>query len=165
MAIVIVEGESDRVAIEVFARRLHLEPPTVIAIGGAHAIARVAPEIREEFPDDELIGLVDAGEQYAFEGVIARIFVCDQDLEDELIRALGVDGVLHVIDAQGELGSFRTLQKQPAQRDRSEIDQLRRFLHGRSGNKARYAALFAEAIPISRIPEPLKNVLAAATRS
>jgi hypothetical protein len=70
-----------------------------------------------------------------------------------------------VIDQQGELGSFGTLQKQPAYRDRNVIDQVRQFLHGRSGNKARYAEHFAEAIEPDRIPSPIREVLAAATES
>ena len=41
--------------------------------------------------------------------------VCEADLEDELMRALGTAGVMSIIDAQGELDSFRIFQNQPAQ--------------------------------------------------
>jgi len=43
-------------------------------------------------------------------------YVCTDDLEDELIRALRVASVERVIEAQGEIRSFRVFQKQPAQR-------------------------------------------------
>lgn len=165
MAIVIVEGESDRIALEVFAQRLGYAPITIVPIGGAHAIGNAMADLRNNWPDEELVGLVDIGERRAFEEVLDEVFVCDRDLEDELIRALGIDGALRVIEQHGELASFHTLQKQPAQRNQSVWDQLRQFLHGRSGNKARYAALFAAAIELSRIPDPLKRVLAAANRS
>lgn len=165
MTIVLVEGNSDRVALEEFARRLGIAPPTIMAIGGAHAAARVAANIRETTPHQRIIGMVDAGEQRSFARAIDEVFICDRDLEDELIRGLGIEATLQVIEQQGELDSFRTLQKQPAYRDRPLVDQVRQFLHGRSGNKARYAALFAEAIDLNKIPIPLKDVLAAATGS
>ncbi len=165
MTIVLVEGNSDRVTLEVFSRRLGIAMPSILAIGGAHAAGRVVADIRQANPHERGIGLVDAGERRAFAGVVDAIFVCDRDLEDELIRALGTDGALEVIDKQGELGSFRILQKQPAHRDGSITDQVRQFLRGRSGNKARYAALFAEAIGLDQVPVPIKEVLAAANES
>ena len=165
MTIVLVEGKSDEVALEVFARRLGITPPTILAMGGAHAATRVVADIRKASPNEHILGLVDVGELRAFSGVIDQVFVCDRDLEDELIRALGIEATLALIDDQGELSSFAKLQKQPAQRDRNITDQLRRFLHGRSGNKARYAALFAEAIELDRTPAPIRNLLEAASES
>lgn len=162
MTVVLLEGKSDRIALEVIARRTGMVLPQIVVIGGAHAAARISAEVRQQLPHERIIGLVDAGERRAFEAAVTQIFVCDRDLEDELIRALGTDGALRVIEAQGELGSFRTLQKQPAQRDQSLLDQIRQMLNGRSGNKQRYAALFAEATPLDRIPAPLLDVLAAA---
>lgn len=164
MTIVLVEGESDRIALEVIARRLESGHLTIVPIGGAHAAASTIAGILEDSPNEHLIGLVDIGERHVFEAVLPEVFVCDRDLEDELIRALGEHAALRVVEEQGELASFQTLQKQPAQRSRSTRDQLRQFLHGRSGNKARYAALFAEAIDLAHIPEPLKNVIAAASK-
>jgi hypothetical protein len=42
-------------------------------------------------------------------------FVCVDDLEDELIRA-GPAQVTEVFAAHGDLGAFRTIQRQPAWR-------------------------------------------------
>ncbi len=64
-----------------------------------------------------------------------------------------------VIAAQGRLASFRVLQRQPAQRDRSPTEQLRRFIGGRSGHKPRYAVLLTEALPPDRVPPPLERLL------
>jgi hypothetical protein len=87
-------------------------------------------------------------------------YVCFEDLEDELVRALGTAAVLAVVEAQGELGSFRTLQKQPAQRDWPLERQLRRFIGTKAGRKSRYARLLVEALEPDRVPRPLRAVLA-----
>ena len=86
--------------------------------------------------------------------------MCDADLEDELIRALGVAAVEQVVAEQGELTSFRTLQKQPAQRGRSVEAQLRRFMGSRGGRKIRYVPLLVEALDLARVPRPLDRLLA-----
>lgn len=75
------------------------------------------------------------------------------DLEDELIRALGVEAVEAVIEAAGEAHSLRLLAGMPAQRDWTREAVLRRFLGVRSGRKARYAALLVEALELGRVPE------------
>jgi hypothetical protein len=87
-------------------------------------------------------------------------YKCSADLEDELIRALGVEAVEAVIEAAGEVHSLRLLAGMPAQRDWTREAVLRRFLGVRSGRKARYAALLVEVLEPSRVPEPLTSVLA-----
>lgn len=157
VTLVLVEGESDRIAIETLAARRGMRVD-VLAIGGAQAARRVTAARAGE----SMVGLVDAKERGELERVLETVFVCDRDLEDELIRALGVDRVLEVLDQHGELASFGRLQHQPAQRERSTTDQLRRFLAGRSGNKLRYASILVEALDDDRVPVPLEGVLAAA---
>jgi hypothetical protein len=46
-----------------------------------------------------------------------------------------------VVEAEGELGPFRTFRRQPAQRERGLHQQLHRFLGTGSGRKIRYARL------------------------
>ena len=77
----------------------------------------------------------------------------------ELIRALGIAGVIRVIAAEGELASLRLLQQQPAQRNRTPADQLHRFLGVRSGRKARYAWLLARALEPDQVPRPLARLV------
>jgi len=158
MTVIIVEGESDRVALEVLSTRMGVALPTILTVGGASGARRAVSEL----PDESTIGLVDSNERAQFDRVIERVFVCDPDLEGELVRALGTDAVEAVIAAQGELESFRRLQNQPAQRGRPVEAQLARFFGGRSGNKLRYARLLAMAIPLDRMPAPLAALIQAA---
>ena len=130
--------------------------PPVIPVGGSKGARRAA----EEFAGRRLLGLVDAGERTDFERFFDVVFVCDPDLEGELVRALGIRGVEELIAAQGERESFRRLQRQPAQRQRTPEQQLARFFGGRSGNKLRYAVLMAAALPLERIPPPIGRLLA-----
>jgi hypothetical protein len=168
-AVVLVEGASDRIALETLARRrgrdLAAEGVSIVAIGGAQAVGRVLADLGGT--SVAIAGLCDAGEEAdfrrAFEraGLAAdRVHVCTADLEDELIRALGPGSVEAILEANGELGSFRTLQKQPVWRDRPVEDQLRRFMGSGARRKARYAALLVEALDLDDVPPPLDGVLA-----
>lgn len=174
--VVLVEGSSDRVALEVLADRRHrdlaAEGVVVVPTGGATAIGAHATAFVDR--GLRLAGLYDAAEEQVVARALQRIgipagdrrqleaagfFVCVDDLEDELIRALGTDGVEAVLDRQGELRSFRRLQRQPAQQGRPLGDQLRRFLGTRSGRKWRYAALLTDALDLDAAPRPLDAVL------
>ena len=83
-----------------------------------------------------------------------------QDLEDELIRALGVERVQKVVDAQGELETFHNFQNQLFWRGRPVEGQLRRWLQN-GGRQHRYPPLLVEAMEPEQIPAPLAGVLAA----
>ncbi len=170
---VLVEGESDRVAVETLARReghdLEADQVTVVAMGGATSIRHFLERYGPVGSDHRLLGLCDWAEwayvaaalDRAGLGGVVRFEVCDADLEDELVRGLGTDAVLQVIEAQGELASFRLLQRQPALRDRPLTAQLRRFFAGRSGHKLTYASLLVEALPPGQAPHPLAALVAA----
>jgi hypothetical protein len=68
--------------------------------------------------------------------------------------------VTEVFAAHGDLGAFRTIQRQPAWRGKDEAAQLRRFLGAGSQRKLRYARLLTEAINLDRTPQPLAALLA-----
>ncbi|MGP9607056.1 ATP-dependent endonuclease [Glutamicibacter sp. AOP33-2CA-4] len=155
MRIVLVEGESDAVAVRTLAARLQMPVPQVLPVGGSKGARRAAVQLEGA----QLFGSVDAAERRDFERVLATVFVCDPDLEFEFIRALGPLGVEAVIAGQGELGSFRRLQTQPYQQNQPVERQLARFFGGRSGNKVRYARLLAQAVPLEDIPAPLAALL------
>jgi hypothetical protein len=166
-AVILVEGESDRCAIETLAYRrgrdLATEGVAVVPIGGA---TNIRAALGQYGTHPTLAGLCDATEAPTFiraakaagrDGFAA--FVCVDDLEDELIRALGPARVEAVIEARGELRSFRTLQKQPAQRARTIEQQLRRFIGSKSGRKLAYAEALTDAVDLARVPRPLDAVL------
>jgi hypothetical protein len=89
-------------------------------------------------------------------------YVCVNDLEDELIRAVGAAGVEALFDSQGDLTSFRSLQSQPAWRGREPEAQMRRFLGSGMGRKLRYARLLVEeAVGRDALPRPLDALLTA----
>ncbi|HEY6628425.1 MAG TPA: TOPRIM nucleotidyl transferase/hydrolase domain-containing protein [Acidimicrobiia bacterium] len=178
--VVLVEGTSDQVAVETLAERcgrdLEAEGVSVTAMGGATNIAHFLDRYGPSGLDVRLAGLCDIGEEGDFRRGLERaglgtdltrsdmeslgFFVCVSDLEDELIRCLGVDAVEDVIEVHGELGSFRILQRQPAQRDRSHEAQLRRFMGTRSGRKINYARFLVEALDLQHVPLPLDGLLA-----
>ena len=165
-AVVLVEGASDRRAVETLARRrgrdLHREGVAVVSMGGYGNL----PRLLEQHGAIRLAGLYDAGEERHFlralrcddRGELERVgfYACTRDLEDELTRAVGPDGMERVLGEQGELRAFRTYQKQPAHRDRPLTEQLHGFMWNR---KQRYAVLLVEALDLERVPRPLDRVL------
>ena len=179
-AIVLVEGISDQIALATLAARrgrdLDDEGIVVVPIGGAQAIGRFLSRFGPHGLDKKLAGLCDAGEEEVFRHSLERagfgwnltrrdmerlgFFVCVEDLEDELIRALGPASVEAVLDSQGDLGPFRTFQKQPAWRGQRVEAQLRRFMGSADRRKLRYARLLVEALDLAQVPRPLDCVLA-----
>ena len=116
--VVLVEGESDREAV-LRARRAARGRPrrdgvAVLAMGGVTNVARYVAELGPPGRGLRLAGLYDAGEERFVRGGLERaglapgpgraglaalgFHCCERDLEDELIRALGVDRVLAVVD-------------------------------------------------------------------
>ena len=160
MDVVLVEGVTDRSALEAVARKLGLDlgGTEIVPIGGAQAIRRVAAQYEAE----RVVGLCDVGEERWFRRVLGdATYVCDKDLEDELIRGLGVDRVQEVVAAQGELETFRSFQQQLYWRGRPAEQQLRRWLQN-GGRHHRYPPLLVEAMEPSEIPAPLVGILGAA---
>ena len=171
--VVLVEGRSDRAAVLAAAALLGVDLAAdgadVVAMGG---VTGTAAHLRR-LPDavDRVAVLCDQPElrhvQRAVERLGGRpvtVAVCVEDLEDELVRALGVPRVLAVVEAQGDLRRLAALQQQPAQRGRRPEDQLRRFFGSASGRKTRYAALLTAALGAAEVPRPLQQVLAAVRR-
>jgi hypothetical protein len=164
--VILVEGTSDRLALDALARRrgrdLDAEGVAIVAMGGFGNL----PRVLAQYDGVRLAGLYDSGEERHFLRALgcsdraelerAGFFACTRDLEDELTRALGAEGVQRVLADQGELRAFRTYQKQPAHRDRPLEEQLHGFMWNR---KQRYAVLLVEALEPERVPRPLDRVL------
>jgi Overcoming lysogenization defect protein-like, TOPRIM domain len=177
--VLLVEGESDKAALEALAVRtdrvIGAGGTAIVAMGGVTNIGRYLRMLGPRGLDMRVGGLCDEGEEAHVRRAMAReglgpclsraqmeargFFVCASDLEDELIRALGADAVQQVIARQGELRSLRILQRQPAQLGRSVESQLHRFMGARSGRKALYARLLVQALGPRNIPRPLDRAL------
>ena len=178
-AVILVEGMSDRRALEALAARrgrpLTADGVTVVAMDGVTNIGRFLDRFGPRVSDVALAGLYDAAEEPDVHRGLERagfgsgpsrlelerlgFYACIEDLEDELIRAVGAERVVDIVEERGELGPFRTLQKQLEWRGRPIEQQLRRFL-GNSSRKIDYAPLLVEALDLFRAPRPLDAVLA-----
>jgi len=179
-AVVLVEGRSDQIAVRTLARLrgrdLEALGVSVVAVGGAQAMGRFLALHGPAGTNTTLAGLCDVGEEPGVRRALERaglfpaagrsgleaagFFVCERDLEDELVRALGVPATEAVLAAHGKLGAFRTYQRQPAHRTRPAAAQLRGFLNNW---KVELAAPLVEALHPARTPRPLEGVLAAVT--
>lgn len=178
--VVLVEGMSDKLALEALAvrrgRSLDAEGVAIVPIGGSKNIGSYLVLFGPQGFDLRLAGLCDVGEEGDFQRGLERaglgshltrtdmetlgFYVCVADLEDELIRSLGAAVVEQVIEAQGELRSFRTFQKQPAWQGRTIEEQLRRFFGTHRGRKIQCAPLLVDTLDLTQVPRPLDRVLA-----
>lgn len=170
--VVLVEGDSDAAVVRVLlaaAGRGHAE---VVAMQGITNLPRHLAEYDDA--EHEVRGLSDAGEERVVQSALRGrgrhatsreelgwhgFFVCDRDLEDELIRGLGVEVVQDVVDELGELHRFRRFQQMPAWRDRPVAEQLHRFAGSGSGRKRRLAQALAERLDPDHLPAPLEALV------
>jgi hypothetical protein len=179
-AVVVVEGESDQVAVEALAERRGVDLAAtgvrVERLGGAHRIGKFLEKFGAGGDGLRLAGLCDAGEEHVFRRALERagfgagltradmerlgFFVCVADLEEELIRALGAPRVEEILGANDDLHRFRALQQMPAWRDRASEEQLHRFLGSGGRRKILYARFLVEALDLDHVPPPLDRVLA-----
>ncbi|WP_314251798.1 TOPRIM nucleotidyl transferase/hydrolase domain-containing protein [Streptomyces kutzneri] len=168
---VLLEGPSDHAAVEALAARrgrdLAAEGVCVVPMGGAMSVARYTGLLGPPGLGLRLTGLCDEREQPFYDRALDRagaprqgFFVCVADLEDELIRALGTARIEEILRAEGDLRSWETFVRQPAQHGRPRQRQLRRFLGTKKGRKIRYGRLLVEALDPGRAPAPLDDLLA-----
>jgi len=162
--VVLLEGPSDVAAVDALAanrgRDLAGEGVCVLAMGGAMGVGRYTRLLGPTGLGLRLTGLCDAGERDYYARGLEEFFVCSADLEDELIRALGPPRVTDLVRTEGDLGALETFLQQPAQRDRTPQQQLRRFLGTRRGRKIRYGHVLVEALGPDDVPAPLHDLFA-----
>jgi hypothetical protein len=181
--LVLVEGDSDAAAVRALAARigcdLGLHQIEIRSAGGVTNFSRVLLDFVRAHPGADFCGMYDVAEERHVRRALAGagiplgdgeslesfgFFACVDDLEDELIRALGAGVVERVIEAQGELHSFRRFQAMPPHRRAPVHHQLRRFLGTRATRKIRSATRLVEALDLTRLPHPLM-LLAARLRA
>jgi hypothetical protein len=178
--VVVVEGPSDLAAIKALAERRGVDLAgggvRVVELGGAHRIGGFLDELAPLAARPRVAGLCDAGEEPVFRKALERaglgsgltradmerlgFYVCVEDLEDELIRALGAPAVEEAVRANGDLHRFRTLQQMPEWRGRAAEEQLRRFMGSGGQRKIRYARLLVDSLDLEAVPRPLDALLA-----
>lgn len=168
---ILVEGESDKAAVVALAPRfgvdLAAENITVTVIGGAGNFGRAIPEAAAQ--GHRVGGLYDEAEERFVADALNRqtgedltrqgFFACRPDLELELVRAIGAADMTPLLEANGDLKTFRSFQDQPKYRDGDVLEQLRRYIGANGARKAKYAALMADAVDFGSVPEPLEGVV------
>lgn len=174
--VVLVEGLSDEIAVEVLAERqgtdLRAEGTFVVPTGGFTNFGRFLTMFGHLGRDVRLLGLYDSPVADRVRRSLTRAGIvraneplgevgfhaCVTDLEDEMIRSLGPHRAEDIVAAEGELQSLRRLQEMPFHRDRSLTDQLHRFIGSRAGRKYRYARALASALDLGGLPTPLNRL-------
>ncbi|WP_017935996.1 TOPRIM nucleotidyl transferase/hydrolase domain-containing protein [Nocardioides sp. Iso805N] len=168
---ILVEGDSDKAAVETLAPRYGIdlgdETIEVVSMGGAGNAGRFIAE--KAGAGRRVGGLYDEAEERFFARALNRqegedlsrqgFFACRRDLEEELVRALGVAAVTELLEGKGDLSGFRAFQNQDAHRADEAAEQLRRFIGANGGRKRTYAAAMADVVPLEAIPEPLEGLL------
>ena len=176
--LVLVEGDSDAAALRALAGLLGCDLDShqihILSAHGVTNFSRLLVEFLCTHPGARVCGLYDTADEqhvrralaYAAIPIAAEeclesygFFACVTDLEDELIRALGVEAVERVLEAQGELTSFRRFQAMPQHRRTPVHHQLRRFLGTRATRKIRSAQRLVEALDRGRLPRPLVQLM------
>jgi hypothetical protein len=181
--VVLVEGISDQMALDSMAARrgrdLGAEGVVIVPVGGAHAIARYLIRFGPQGEGLAVTGMCDAGEEDLVRRALAvsgfgrpqnraemealGFFVCEKDLEDELIRASGRQRIETLLASQGDLPAFQTLQQQPAWRQQGFDAQMHRWLRAGARRNLRYARLLIDGIDPARIPHPLEALMTTTT--
>lgn len=181
---VLLEGTSDVAAIRALraARGISPENETCVLVdmGGATNIRRHLDAVVAQHPRPRVVGLCDEREAPYFVRALGvhhmslgirdlptlatmpghGFQVCRRDLEDELMRALGVEGTRAVIDDLDLGSTFEAFTRQVAWQGRPVWDQLRRFGTTTSGRKELLAGALAAALDIGSTPPPLAALLA-----
>jgi predicted ATPase len=180
-SVILVEGDSDRVALEALAQRigrnLDAESVSIVPMNGASKAATYFELFGPRGFQLKLAGIYDIAEMKYFAAGAERaglahqpsktdlealgFFMCDRDLEDEFVRVLGANAVETVIDTNGDSADFAKFQGQPAHSAKSLDDQIRGFIQsGRTSRKIEYAPLLVDALLQANIPPALSKVLA-----
>jgi len=173
--VVLVEGYSDRVAILRLAMRLgrdlDAEGVTVISLDGGAGITSHLQLFGKKGLALEILGLCDEDKEAHWQRELQKaqvpaadratmkasgFFVCVKDLEQELIRALGLAEVQAVIAQEGQAVAFTSFSSQPAHIGKPVDEQLRAFLHR---DNTTWVIPLVNALDLKAIPGPLHDLI------
>lgn len=177
-AVILVEGEADRLVMANLAARLGLdldsEGISLLEVGGANTVKSYLQLLGAQGFGLRLAGLCDEDKEANWRSRLEEaglgegldrasaeglgFFVAVKDLEDELVRALGETETERVVADQGEASALEKFRNQVVHRDKPHADQLRDFLQGR-GRKVAYAVPLSSALALDKLPGPLEGCL------
>jgi hypothetical protein len=176
--VILVEGLSDLYSLVALAERqgrdLDGEGVSLVDMEGAGGLRTFLGLLGPQGFGLRVAGICDADKEMEWGNVLQEVrlaasagrgamkaagfFVCDRDLEEELIRAFGMDEIEKLIDEEGELAAYKALCGQPNQKGKSREDRLHTFLRSR-GRHVRYAPLIVERLDLAKVPKSLTSVL------
>lgn len=179
---VLLEGASDVAAVRAAAGSVGVDLTGVrlVDMGGITNVRAHLAALRvglDEAPLDEaptVLGMCDVGEarfviaalgaggswiRHSSDLPSMGFFVCHRDLEEELLRALGVTRTLALLQRLGLRDKLEALRQQPAWRDRPLSAQLHRFAGVASGRKELLGGALAAELAPEELPEPLRLLL------
>src|SRR4029450_13183194 len=177
--LVLGAGESDAGAVRALAELIgcdlashHIE---ILSTGGVTNFSQVLADFVRSHPASEFCGMYDVADEWHVRRALAAagipidpheslesvgFFACVADLEEELIRAVGVETIERLLDAQAELTSFRRFQAMPQHRHAPAHHQLHRFLGRRATRRVRSARRLVEVLDPARLPRPFAQLAA-----
>lgn len=176
--LVLLEGPSDVAAVTALlaaqAGGGERSAYELVDLGGVTNVGAHLSRAAEADPSPRVVGLCDAGEARVVLRALQRVgraiaepqelseeafFVCERDLEDELIRALGPGRCLEVLEEQGLADRFAAFGRQQAWAGRPLTERLHRFCGVASGRKILLAGAMAAALAPGQVPPPLAGLL------
>jgi putative ATP-dependent endonuclease of the OLD family len=175
--VILVEGFSDFLATRVLAATLGVELDaagvSLISLDGADVFVHYLRLFGPGGLDLDLRGLCDADHEEEWQSRLtqagipitdrqtmnaAGFYICDPDLEAELLGALDTDRVAAVIAADGGQALFDSYANQPAQQGRS-TEELQLGFVQKPKAKIRWAPLIAAEMNSEEVPAPLRSLL------
>jgi len=176
--VILVEGVSDKLALEAAAElsgvSLDGKGVSIVSVDGGNTLRMYLRLFGGEGFGLDLVGMCDEDKEGVWQRDLSdagygdvpdraamehlHFYVACQDLEDELVRALGDQETEECIREQGDSTKLSKFSGQPKQAGKSRHDQLRAFLQVRD-RKARYAPLLVDRLTEAALPDVLRKVL------
>jgi hypothetical protein len=175
---VLLEGASDVAAVRALAARagvpLDGSRVRLVDMGGATNVRRHLLDAARAPASPRVLGMCDIKEAGFFVRALRDLGcevtsaqalpdwgfqLCDRDLEDELMRALGPGPVRAVLEHLGLTDRFAVFTQQPAWAARDFHEQAHRFAGVASGRKELMAQALALALHPRSLPAPLRGLL------
>ncbi|MTD43641.1 AAA family ATPase [Conexibacter sp. W3-3-2] len=173
--VLFVEGASDLLALRVIARTIGVDLDArgvaVISLDGAGLLSTYLRLLGPQGLDIAVSGLCDLDAEADWIAKLAGagltvtdrasfntagFFVCDLDLEAELVRAVGAHQVEAVINAEGASHQLAAFCALPGNTGLSRDDQLAGFLRKA---KTRWAPLVSALVTSTNVPSPIHDLL------